>query len=326
MELELTIQRLLNDMGAKLKIVQLNGRVGRKNVIRSSKVNIPGLELAGYWDFFSPKSLQLLTNKEVKFISNISAAAMKSIFERMFSYEIPGVIILQDLDLPPLVLDLATEMKVPILQTKVENTDFFKEINSFLYKEFAPRINLHGTLLDIYGVGVLLTGRSGIGKSEIALDLIERGHRLVADDVVNIEKASETILMGYGEKILQDTLEIRGLGIVNVRKAFGIRAVRSRKRLEVQIELVEWDKNAEYERFGLEEQKNIILDVDIPFITLPIYPGKNITVIAEVIALNYMLKLHGEDPAKELQEELMAKLNLQSATMMNDKRFKGDFE
>jgi HPr kinase/phosphorylase len=243
----------------------------------------------------------------------------------MFAYEIPAVILLKDLEIPPLVVDLATDMKIPLLQTKVENTDFLKEINSFLYKEFAPRINVHGTLLDIYGVGVLLTGRSGIGKSEIALDLIERGHRLVADDVVNIEKTSETILMGYGEKILQNTLEIRGLGVVNVRKAFGIRAVRPRKRLEVQIELVEWDSEIQYERFGLDEQKNTILDVDIPFITLPIYPGKNITVIAEVIALNYMLKLHGEDPAKELQEELMNKLKLQASTM-NDKRFKGDFE
>jgi HPr kinase/phosphorylase len=325
MEYELTIQRLLNEVGAKLRIVQLNGRVGRKNIVRSSKVNIPGLELAGYWDFFSPKSLQILTNKEIKFIANISATAMKSIFERMFSYEIPAVILLKDLEVPPLVVELATEMKIPLLQTKVENTDFLKEINSFLYKEFAPRINVHGTLLDIYGVGVLLTGRSGIGKSEIALDLIERGHRLVADDVVNIEKASERILMGYGEKILQNTLEIRGLGVVNVRKAFGIRAVRPRKRLEVQIELVEWDSSADYERFGLDEQKNTFLDVDIPFITLPIYPGKNITVIAEVIALNYMLKLHGEDPAKELQEELMNKLRLQASTM-NDKRFKGDFE
>jgi HPr kinase/phosphorylase len=325
MTFELTIQRLLNEIGAKLRIVQLNGRVGRKNIIRSSKVNIPGLELAGYWDFFSPKSLQILTHKEVKFISTISATAMKSIFQRMFAYEIPAVILLKDLEIPPLVVDLATDMKIPLLQTKVENTDFLKEINSFLYKEFAPRINVHGTLLDIYGVGVLLTGRSGIGKSEIALDLIERGHRLVADDVVNIEKTSETILMGYGEKILQNTLEIRGLGVVNVRKAFGIRAVRPRKRLEVQIELVEWDSEIQYERFGLDEQKNTILDVDIPFITLPIYPGKNITVIAEVIALNYMLKLHGEDPAKELQEELMNKLKLQASTM-NDKRFKGDFE
>jgi HPr kinase/phosphorylase len=325
MTFELTIQRLLNEVGAKLRIVQLNGRVGRKNIIRSSKVNIPGLELAGYWDFFSPKSLQILTHKEVKFISTISATAMKSIFQRMFAYEIPAVILLKDLEIPPLVVDLATDMKIPLLQTKVENTDFLKEINSFLYKEFAPRINVHGTLLDIYGVGVLLTGRSGIGKSEIALDLIERGHRLVADDVVNIEKTSETILMGYGEKILQNTLEIRGLGVVNVRKAFGIRAVRPRKRLEVQIELVEWDSEIQYERFGLDEQKNTILDVDIPFITLPIYPGKNITVIAEVIALNYMLKLHGEDPAKELQEELMNKLKLQASTM-NDKRFKGDFE
>ncbi|MDK2977092.1 MAG: HPr kinase/phosphorylase, partial [Candidatus Marinimicrobia bacterium] len=128
MTFELTIQRLLNEIGAKLRIVQLNGRVGRKNIIRSSKVNIPGLELAGYWDFFSPKSLQILTHKEVKFISTISATAMKSIFQRMFAYEIPAVILLKDLEIPPLVVDLATDMKIPLLQTKVENTDFLKEI------------------------------------------------------------------------------------------------------------------------------------------------------------------------------------------------------
>ena len=159
----------------------------------------------------------------------------------------------------------------------------------------------------------------------MALDLVERGHRLVADDVVNIEKASDNILMGYGESLLQNTLEIRGVGIIDIRKAFGIRAVRTRKRVEVCIELVDWSDKEKYERFGLDTVTHPIIDIEVPFIKLPIFPGKNITVITEVIALNYLLKVIGEDPAKELQEKIRKEIESKSAEM-DDKRFKDDFE
>jgi len=293
--------------------------------ISSSKVNNPGLELAGFWEHFTAESIQILSRKEMNFLDGTSDRTFRSIFRKLFSYDIPCLIFVDDMDIDRRILRMARTENIPLLKSRLDSTEFMKEIGAYLYKEFAPRINIHGTLIDIYGVGVLVTGRSGIGKSEVALDLVERGHRLVADDVVNIEKASDNILMGYGEKLLQNTLEIRGVGIIDIRKAFGIRATRTRKRVELQIELVDWNQDENYERFGLDSETRPILDVDIPFIKLPIFPGKNITVIAEVIALNHLLKLVGEDPAKALQQKIRREIEMKNAGI-NDKIFDGDFE
>ncbi len=182
---------------------------------------------------------------------------------------------------------------------------------------------MHGTLIDVYGIGVLLSGRSGIGKSEVALDLVERGHRLVSDDVVEIVKKSREILIGQTNSLLRHHIELRGLGIVDVQSMFGIRAIRVQKRVEIEVQLEDWDDSEDYERLGMEDQFKEILGVKLPIVRLPIFPGKNITVIVETIALNQLLKIHGLHPAKKFNELLMKRIQEKQELK---KYLKGDFE
>lgn len=315
---ELTIKRLCEDTKESLHLIQINPEAGDTQIVRSSALNIPGLELTGFWEDFPAHKLQVFSIKEMKFIKSLSPTAVVTIFEKMFTAKIPALIFVDISEIPPIVVDLANRESIPLLQTSVNIMQFLQDLGTYLYKQFAPKQTVHGGLMDVYGVGVLLTGESGIGKSEIALDLTERGHRLVADDVVVIEKAAKNLLIGRSEELLQDTIEVRGLGIVNIRKIFGTRAIRVQKRVELQIELLSWNADHEYERFGLNEETTNILDVDIPHIRLPIYPGKNISVIVETIALTYILKLYGEDPAKQMQEKLLKKLKEKSVNINKD--------
>ncbi len=327
MSKKLDIQKFYDNMKNRTNLKYINSPLGANTVISSPKLNIPGLELTGYWENFSTDNIQMISEKELKYLVSISPMAIQSVFERMFSFHIPCIVFIEVNEIPPIIIEIANKYKVPVMKTQMKMMRFMKLVGSYLYKELAPRTIFHGGLIDVYGAGILLTGKSGIGKSEIALDLVERGHRLVADDVVNIEKTDDRIIMGYGEELLQNTLEIRGLGIVNVRKAFGIRAVRARKRIEQHVELYRWDVNKEYERFGLQDEYSDILGIKVPFIKLPIYPGKNITVIIEAIALRYLQKLYGENPSKELQEKLKNKMKpKKNVSTMNDERFKGDYE
>jgi HPr kinase/phosphorylase len=200
-------------------------------------------------------------------------------------------------------------------------------VSDFLDDQFAPRISIHGSLVDIYGVGVLFVGKSGIGKSEVALDLVERGHRLVADDLIILTKKGEGILMGSGTNIAKHFLEIRGLGIIDVERMFGVRAIRFQKRLEIVVELELWDEDGEYTRTGLEEKTVNISGVDIPYVKLPILPGKNITVISEVISLNYLLKHYGYDAAKLFSDRLNKKILLKDyEDLRGVDYFEHDFE
>jgi HPr kinase/phosphorylase len=203
------------------------------------------------------------------------------------------------------MLKLAEESKIPLFSTKLTTTDLTHLLIDYLDDFFAPRMNIHGSLVDVYGTGMLFTGRSGIGKSEIALDLVERGHRLVSDDVVVLTRKAEGVLMGTGTEMLKHLMEIRGVGIIDIRRMFGIRAIRLQKRVEMEVELVEWDEKEDYERLGLEEMMKEYLGVSIHYVKLPIFPGKNITVIAESLALNLHLKVYGYHPAKEFNERLV---------------------
>jgi HPr kinase/phosphorylase len=315
---KLTINELIRETKSKLQINQINPEVDGVAEVTSSALNIPGLELTGFWEDFPKHKLQVLSKKEMQFIETLSPAAMENVFKKMFAFKIPGLIFVDIQDIPPIIIDIANSKKVVLMKTDINIMQFLQDIGTYLYSRFAPSTDIHGGLVDLYGVGVLLTGKSGIGKSEIALDIVERGHRLVADDVVNIHQASKNVLIGKPAELLQDTIEVRGLGIVDVRKTFGVRAVRLQKRVEMMIELLHWDPNASYERFGLEERYIEILGVKIPHIRLPINPGKNISVIVETIALNYLLKLYGEDPAKEMQERLLKKLKAKSLNINGD--------
>jgi len=315
---KLTISVLISETKSKLQLELINPEVGNKSEITSSALNIPGLELTGFWEDFPNHKLQIFSNKEMQFVSTLSPAAMQSVFKKMFAMKVPGLIFVDTEKIPPIIIELANDTKTPLLKTDINIMQFLQDIGTYLYTQFAPTTIIHGGLVDLYGVGILLTGKSGIGKSEIALDIVERGHRLVADDVVNIQRTSKNVLIGKPEELLQDTIEVRGLGIVNIRKIFGARAVRVQKRVELMIELLRWDPSDNYERFGLNEEYTNILGVDIPHIRLPINPGKNISVIVETIALTYLLKLYGEDPAKEMQEKLLKQLKEKSVSINED--------
>ena len=314
----LTISDLIKETEKQLQLSQINPEIGNTGTITSSAVNIPGLELTGFWTDFPSHKLQVFSRKEMQFITSLSPAAMENVFKKMFSMNIPGLIFVDISEIPPIIVELANEMKTPLLRTDINIMQFLQDVGTYLYSKFAPTTIVHGGLVDLYGIGILLTGKSGIGKSEIALDIVERGHRLVADDVVSIQRTGKNVLIGKPEELLQDTIEVRGLGIVNVRKIFGARAVRVQKRVELMIELLRWDPDEHYERFGLNEEYTNILGVDIPHIRLPINPGKNISVIVETIALTYLLKLYGEDPAKEMQEKLLKKLKEKSLNINKD--------
>ncbi len=219
---------------------------------------------------------------------------------------------------PPVqLIDTADRQSTPLFTTRLNTTELTFYLSRYLTDRFSPSESSHGTLVDVYGTGLLFIGRAGIGKSEIALDLVERGHRLVADDIVVITRKAPGILLGSGPEMLRHLLEIRGVGVIDVRQIFGVRAIRLQKRIETVVELIEWDGKEEYERLGLETAYKNILGIDIPLIRLPIYAGKNITVIAEAIALTQHLKVYGHNAAEELAAR-------QSATM-KQKRIISDY-
>lgn len=273
----------------------------------------PGLALAGFVELFTHEKIQILGNTENYYLLSLSEGERRKALEKVFQFPMPCIIITNSNKVLPEMKALCQKHTVPLLVTHFSSTDAIHLISAYLDEVFAPEISMHGSMVDVYGIGMLLTGKSGIGKSEIALDLVERGHRLVADDTVKISRLSETILMARGHDTLKHFIEIRGVGILDVREMFGIRAVRLQKRLEVQVDLQLWDGKEEYERLGLDEEMVDILDVNIPSIKLPIYPGKNITVIAEAIALNLLLKIYGYDAAKEFSAKLMQEIQNKDA-------------
>lgn len=307
----LTVGTFFADNQKRLELQLLNSNAGFKRVITSAELNRPGLALAGFLELFTYDRIQLLGNTEIRYLFSLSPKKRRESLERVFQYELPCVVVTEKNEVPEELLSIATRREICVFRSKYKTTRLAHNISNYLNNEFAPRITVHGTLVDVYGIGVLFTGRSGIGKSEIALDLVERGHRLVADDVVIITKKAEEILMGEGRELAEHHLEIRGLGLIDTRGIFGIRAVRVHKRVEVEVQLVEFESGAEYERVGLDEQSTNILGVQIPLVVLPINPGKNITVIAETIALNQLLKIYGHHTAKEFNKRLLEKMREQ---------------
>ena len=285
-----------------LKLLTDSRELSRK--IYDQNLHRPGLALAGFVDLFPYKRVQLLGNTELKYFYNLSDDEQRKSLLKIFKFEIPCIILSNNNSPTPILLELAEEYNIPLLISHYTTTKLIYFISDFLDDQFAERITIHGSYVDVYGAGMLFTGESGIGKSEVALDLVERGHRLVADDVIILTKKGEGILMGAGTNIVKHFMEIRGLGIIDIERMFGIRAIRYQKRLEIIVELEFWKDDGDYSRTGLNEQKVNISGVDILYIKLPISPGKNITVISEVIALNYLLKHYGHDAAKIFQNRL----------------------
>jgi len=311
----------------RFKLKLLSNDSGFDKKIYEHNLHRPGLALAGFVDLFSYSRIQVFGNTEMKYLSQLDDKTKRDTINRIFQFNIPCIILTDNNQPFPLLIELANKYNIPVFGTPFSTTKLVFLVSDFLDDQFASRISIHGSFVDVYGVGVLFVGKSGIGKSEVALDLVERGHRLVADDLIILTKKGEGLLIGSGTQIGKHYMEIRGLGIIDVERMFGIRAIRFQKRLELVVELEVWDDNAEYTRTGLDESFVTISDVEIPYVKLPILPGKNITVISEVISLNYLLKHYGYDTAKIFEERLKDKLmRKKSEDLRGVDYFEHDFE
>ncbi|MBI2619918.1 MAG: HPr kinase/phosphorylase [Ignavibacteriales bacterium] len=310
----------------RLQLRTLNGDVGFEKEVRDKNIHRPGLALAGYVELFTYDRVQVFGNTEIRYLQHLGLKERVKAFETIFQFDLPCIIITNENAIDQELLTIATDRKVSVFQCPFETTKLVFFLSDFLDDQFALQTVVHGSFIDVYGVGVLLTGRSGIGKSEIALDLIERGHRLVADDVVMITRKGEGILMGAGTDVVKHFMEIRGLGLIDVRSIFGIRSIRFQKRVEIVIELQEWKHDVEYTRTGLDHESIVIMGVEIPHVKLPIFPGKNVTVITEVIALDYLLRHYGYDAAKEFSKRLDAVISEKARGKRVIDYFEHDFE
>lgn len=300
----LTVGALYEATRERFKLRTLTGESGFENHIKDKNLHRPGLALAGYVELFTYDRVQIIGNTEIRYLDSLTPEARMSAVTTLFEFKIPCIVLTNNNSVEDEILAAAARKGIPIFGTPFETTKISYFLADFLDDQFASQIVLHGSFVDVYGIGVLLTGRSGIGKSEIALDLVERGHRLVADDVVMVTRKGEGILMGAGTDLVKHFMEIRGLGLIDIRSMFGVRAIRFQKRVELVVELEEWKPNLDYTRTGLDDQMIKILDVEVPLVKLPIFPGKNVTVITEVISLNYLLKHYGYDAAREFSKRL----------------------
>ncbi len=300
----ITVGFLADTCRERFRLVQVNEGVGREKLITDKSLHRPQLALTGYTKLFTYHRVQVLGNTEYFYMESLDPALRLEMFRSLLSFDVPCLVVTTGNVLEPELVNIATERGIAVFSTPHETTKAIYLLSDFLDDHFAAYSPVHGAFVDVYGVGVLFIGRSGIGKSEVALDLIERGHRLVADDVVLVTRKGEGVLMGAGTALAPHFMEVRGLGLLDVRQMFGIRAIRFQKRVEVIVELEEWDPQAEYTRTGLEDTIVTLLGIEVQHVRLPIFPGKNITVISEVIALNYLLKHYGYNAAKVFADKL----------------------
>jgi len=308
-------------------LVSYTGKIGFDRFITEPNLHRPGLALAGFVGLFTYNRIQIFGNTEISYLNGIPVEKRKKIFAKIFEFEIPCIVITNGVKPYPELLELAKKKNIPIFGSNLGTTKNSYLIVDYLDDIFASKLSVHASFVDVYGVGMIFVGKSGIGKSEVALDLVERGHRLVADDVVILTKKGEEILMGAGTDVASHFMEIRGVGIIDVRSMFGVRAIRFQKRVEVVVELELWDPEETYTRTGLDDFKTTIMDVNLPYVKLPIVSGKNITVVAEVIALNYLLKHYDYDAAKVLTERIQKKMKGEgSLSNTNVDYFEHDFE
>lgn len=308
-----TVGELYERLAAPLRLEDLGGGVGMDRVVPGPDISSPGLALAGYVGRFVSDRLQVLGETEVTYLNSLPDDRRREVIDLFCSFHLPVVFITKGQEPPTGLLDAALAAGTPLISTALKTADFYRGIKPVLEDLFAPSATLHGSLADVYGVGLFFTGRSGIGKSECVLDLVERGHRLVADDLVMVSRRGNDVLIGRGHEIAAHHMEIRGVGLINIPSIFGIRSVRQQKRIEVVVHLEPWDRGAPVERTGLDAITTTILGVEIPKITVPLNPGKNITVIAEVIAMNHLLRYSGVHAAEQFNDRLIQRMQKAAA-------------
>jgi HPr kinase/phosphorylase len=329
---KITIEYLVNQLKEKLNVdlEACNSSVScKRRYVTEAELHRPGLALSGFVELFTYKRIQILGNTEKHYLNSLSLVEQKKAFQNLIQFDVPVIFLTDSNELSDDLIELATEVHIPIFRTSFNTTRFMLLIRDFLEDQFALQTIVHGSMVDVYGIGILIAGKSGIGKSEVALDLVERGHRLVGDDIVILTKKNN-VLMASATEMNKHFMEIRGLGIIDVISMFGIRAIRYQKRLEVIVELCLWEESDDIDRTGLDRKNASILNVDIPYILLPITPGKNITVISEVIAMNHLLSHYGYDAAKAFQEKIQKEISKKKSRAKTFQRaieyFEGDVE
>lgn len=300
----ITVEELLQAKEESLGLELLTPGLPLGRSISDPDPDSPGLALAGYTGRLREGRIQVFGETEMTYLGTLEAADMMARLDTLLRCDIPVIFVTKAQHVPQLFLDLAETHAVPVMRSTLSTRDFYRKLKPFLESVLSPATSIHGSLADVYGVGLLFVGQSGIGKSECVLDLVERGHRLVADDLILVNRRGYDVLIGRGHELQRHHMEIRGIGIIDVKALFGIRAIRQQKRIEVVVQLEEWDDARAYDRTGLEKEQVEILGVPLPKVTVPLNPGKNITVISEVVAMNHLLKYSGIDSAAEFDRRL----------------------
>jgi len=309
---------LLDDKKFDLRLALVAGKQGLSRRISSTRIQKPGLVLAGFTENLHKERVQVFGNTEMSYLGTLAPERAAESLATFFAQEVSCLVITKGLEIPPFLTAAAEKGGVPVLRTSHLSSTFIESVQNYLEEVLTAQTSMHGVLLDVFGVGILLLGKSGIGKSEIALDLVMRGHRLVADDIVDVKRKSPEAVFGAGSEIIKHHMEIRGLGIINIKDLFGVAAIRDRKKIEIVLELVEWDPSVEYDRLGVEDRKFRILDVEVPMLVVPVRPGRNMTTIIEVAARNHLLKLQGHHSAREFQERLNRAIALSPGARSED--------
>jgi HPr kinase/phosphorylase len=299
----LTVRSLLSE-SAGLRLVLLGGEAGLGRRITFPRVQKPGLALAGYVQQVHPERVQILGATELSYLRSLPEKEAHHGIETFMALEPACIVVTKGLDVPPFLVEAANRVGVPLMRTPLTSSAAIESVQGYIEVQLAPTISVHGVLLDVLGVGVLLLGRSGIGKSEAALELVMRGHRLVADDLVEVRRTSREMLVGWASELIKHHMEVRGIGIINIKDMFGVASVRDEKKVELVLELVKWDETETPDRLGLDEMVHTILDVPVPLLRIPVSPGRNVSSLIEVAARNRLLQVRGHHSAREFQERL----------------------
>jgi HPr kinase/phosphorylase len=311
----------LKNIIERMKLINLTPDIPLDEIkIGQSDVNRPALQLTGFFNYFDSERVQIIGKVEYTYLQTLETEKRIEVLEKLISSKIPCLILSRDLEPMQELLDAAIKFQVPLLQTNKATSYFMSEIIRYLKVELAPRISIHGGLVDVFGEGVLIMGESGIGKSEAALELIKRGHRLVADDVVEIAKVSDETLLGTSPDIIRYLIELRGIGIIDIKTLFGVGSVKERHSIDLVIKLEDWDPKKEYDRLGLEEEYTEILGNKVICHTIPIRPGRNLSIIVESAAINHRQRAMGYNAAQELNDRVMG--NLQKKALEREKNRK----
>lgn len=304
---QLTVRDIVERTGESLQLELLAGGEGLDRVVTVPEVSSPGLVIGGFTGRFVSERLHVLGETEIAYLRSLTPKDRLARLTTFMGFDLPCVIITKGKPAPRELLRLAKERGIPVLRTQLKTSEFYRRITAHLTEVFAPRTQVHASMADVYGVGLLFVGRSGIGKSECVLDLVERGHRLVADDVVQVTRRGN-MLIGQGHELAAHHMEIRGVGLIDIPALFGIRAVRQQKRVEVVVQLEDWDNAGDADRTGLAQQETEYLGVTLPRVLVPLNPGKNITVVSEVVAMNHLLRMTGIDTAAAFNERLIRRM------------------